>query len=143
VIALIVYRQLDRHNRSLEKVRKYGERLKEDLASFVAQKETAVKDYAIELDVQQRAAKELLKRLVLTEEELAAKSEAVAKIDERITAYDESLAELMKMTARAQENLNRIREESAFTDGLLKRLRDAKEQMDSLTKGLGGSGNPV
>ena len=102
MIALVLFRQFDKNNRSLDKVRKYGERLKEDLASFVAERESAVKDYAVELDVQQKAAKELLKRLVLTEEDLGAKAAAVAKIDERISAYDSSLDELMRLTARVQ-----------------------------------------
>ncbi len=136
LIALVLYRQLDRNNRSLEKLRKYGDRLKEDLSVFVAGKEAAVKDYAVELDVQQKAAKELLKRLILTEDELGAKVEAVAKIDERITAYDASLAELLRMTARAQENLNRIRDESGFTDTVLKRVQEAKDQLETAHKGL-------
>ncbi|AEJ20235.1 SpiroCoCo family coiled-coil protein [Gracilinema caldarium] len=137
LITLVLFRQLDKNNRSLDKVRKYGERLKEDLAAFVAEREAAVKDYAIELDVQQKAAKELLKRLVITEEDLAAKAQAVAKIDERISAYDASLAELMNMTARVQENLNRIKEESPFTETVLKRVLEAKTQLQALEKNLG------
>ena len=140
LVALILYRQLDRSNRSLDKVRKYGERLKDDLAVFVAEKESAVKDYAIELDVQQKAAKELLKRLVSTEEGLAARNEAVTKIDERIHAYDSSLDELMRMTARAQENLERLRDESTFTDSLVKRVKEAKEQLAHMEKSLGDLG---
>jgi hypothetical protein len=136
LITLVLFRQLDKNNRSLDKVRKYGERLKEDLAAFVAEREAAVKDYAIELDVQQKAAKELLKRLVITEEDLAAKAQAVTRIDERISAYDASLAELMNMTARVQENLNRIKEESPFTESVLKRVMEAKTQLQSLEKNL-------
>ncbi|GAB1482126.1 hypothetical protein MASR2M78_09410 [Treponema sp.] len=130
LVALILYRQLDRNNRSLDKVRKYGERLKEDLAAFVAERETAVKDYAVELDVQQKSAKELLRRIVTTEDDLHSRSEAIAKIDERIGAYDKSLEELMRMTSRAQENLVRIRDESTFTDGLVKKVKEAKDQME-------------
>jgi len=136
LITLVLFRQLDKNNRSLDKVRKYGERLKEDLAAFVAEREAAVKDYAIELDVQQKAAKELLKRLVITEEDLAAKAQAVTRIDERISAYDASLAELMNMTARVQENLNRIKEESPFTESVMKRVMEAKTQLQSLEKNL-------
>ena len=136
LITLVLFRQLDKNNRSLDKVRKYGERLKEDLAAFVAEREAAVKDYGIELDVQQKAAKELLKRLVITEEDLAAKAQAVTRIDERISAYDASLAELMNLTSRVQENLNRIKEESPFTESVLKRVMEAKTQLQSLEKNL-------
>jgi len=136
LVALILYRQLDRNNRSLDKVRKYGERLKDDLASFVAERETAVKDYAVELDVQQKSAKELLRRIITTEEGLNARTEAIAKIDERISAYDKSLEELLRMTSRAQENLVRIRDESAFTDSVIKKVKEAKDQFEGLEKGL-------
>jgi hypothetical protein len=129
LVALVLFRQLDRNNRSLEKLRKYGERLRDDLAAFVAEREAAVKDYAVELDVQRKAAKELLNRIVSVEEGFAARVEGVAKIDERLSSYDKSLEELLRMTARAQENLDRLRDESAFTDGLLKRVKDAKDQL--------------
>lgn len=137
LITLVLFRQLDKNKRSLDKVRKYGERLKEDLAAFVAEREAAVKDYAVELDVQQKAAKELLKRLMLTEEDLGAKAAAVTKIDERISAYDASLEELMRLTGLVQENLNRIKEESPFTESVLKRVSEAKNQLQTLEKNLG------
>jgi DNA repair exonuclease SbcCD ATPase subunit len=132
VLALVLYRQLDRNNRSLDKMRKYGDRLKEELSAFVLQKESAVKDYAVELDVHQKSAKELMKRVQLTDDELAAKAEAVSRIDERIGAYDTALEELVRMTARVQENLTRIREESAFVETVGKRVSEASGKMTSI-----------
>ncbi|QQO09028.1 SpiroCoCo family coiled-coil protein [Breznakiella homolactica] len=135
-LVLILYRQLDKNNRSLEKMRKYGEKLKEELGAFVAEKEAAVRDYSVELDVQQKSAKELMKRLVVTDDELAGKAEAVARIDERINSYDASLEELMRMTGRVQENLSRIKDESAFVENAVKRVGDAKSRLESLEKDL-------
>ncbi|MDR2021007.1 MAG: hypothetical protein LBQ14_09610 [Treponema sp.] len=135
-LALILYRQLDRNNRSLDKMRKYGDRLKEELSAFVLEKESAVKDYAVELDVHQKSAKELMKRVHLTDEELAAKAEAVSRIDERISAYDTALEELVRMTARVQENLARIREESAFVETVGKRLSETSHKITSIEKNL-------
>lgn len=137
LIALVLFRQLDRNNRSLEKLRKYGEKLRDDLSAFVSEREAAVKDYAVELDVQRKSAKELLNRLVAVEEGFAARAEGIVKIDERLTAYDNSLEELLRMTARAQENLDRLRDESAFTDGVLKKVKEAKDQLAGVEKGLG------
>jgi hypothetical protein len=136
-LVLILYRQLDRQSHALNKVHKYADKLRVDLADFVAEKEAAVKDYGISLDVQQKSAKELMKRLQMTNEELALKAAAVAKIDERISAYDSSLEELVRMTGRVQENLNRIREESAFVEQVNKRVGEAKEKFVILEKGLG------
>jgi chromosome segregation ATPase len=136
-MVLFLYRQIDRHSQSMNKVQKYAAALKQDLTEFVAEKEAAVKDYAISLDVQQKAAKELLRRLQLTDEELAAKASAVTRIDERLNAYDVSLKELIEMSVRVQENLNRIREESAFVEKVNKRVGDSKEKFEAIEQGLG------
>jgi hypothetical protein len=136
-LVLILYRQLDRQNHAFNKVHKYADKLRLDLADFVAEKEAAVKDYGISLDVQQKSAKELMKRLQMTNEELAVKAAKVNEIDERLSVYDHTLEELVRMTGRVQENLNRIREESAFVEQVNKRVGDAKEKFVTLEKGLG------
>ncbi len=136
LIALVLFRQLDKNNRSLDKLRRFGDKLKEDLGAFVAEREAGVKDYAVELDVQQKAAKEALKRLAAAEEALGKRAEQLSAIEERIASYDQSLAELIRMTGRAQENLERVRAESEFADGLSKKLKDAREKISSVESAL-------
>jgi chromosome segregation ATPase len=139
VLILILYRQLDRNNRSLDKVRKYGDRLteelKEELTGMVAEKEAAVKDYITELGVELQSAKVLFERF--QDQELAGKAEAVAKIDERLNAYDLSLEELVRMTGRVQENMNRIREESVFVENAGRRVSEVKAKLEGIEKNLG------
>jgi DNA repair exonuclease SbcCD ATPase subunit len=137
-LAFILYHQLNRRGHALDKVREYSKRVKEDLASFVAEKEAAVRDYIVELGVQQQSAKELMRRLVVTDEEMADKAAAMAKIDERIGAYDRSLQELTQMTGRVQENLNRIREESAFVENAVKRISAAENKLQGMEHNLDG-----
>jgi chromosome segregation ATPase len=135
---LFLYRQFDKRNRSLDKVHRYAEHLKDELDSFVSEKENAVKDYSIDLDVQQKSAKELMNKLKLTEEEFAEKAKAISKIDERINDYDSSLEELVRMTSMVQGNLDRIREESAFVETVNKKVSDVRERIGTLEKGLAG-----
>jgi chromosome segregation ATPase len=134
LLVLILYRQFDRKNRALDKLHKYAGRIKEELAAFVEEKERAVKDYGIALKVQQDSARELMRRLQITDQEMAEKAAAVSKIDERISAYDTSLEELVRMTGRVQENLNRIRDESAFVENVHRRISDAKGKIDNLER---------
>jgi len=131
-IVLFVFRQMDKDNCSLEKVRKYADKLKEDLEFFVSERGQAIKDYAIELDVQQKSAKELLSRIHEVETELHSKSEEIALIDKRISDYDRTLDELLSMTERADENLKRIREESSYADQIAKKITDVKAHLDAL-----------
>jgi chromosome segregation ATPase len=132
VLILILYRQFDRQNRTLDKIHKYADRLKEELAAFVDEKERDVRNYGVTLKVQQDSAKELMKRLQITDEELAEKAAAVSKIDERISAYDSSLEELVRMTGRVQENLNRIRDESSFVEGVHQRISELRGKIDGI-----------
>ncbi|MDR3122351.1 MAG: hypothetical protein LBU16_01040 [Treponema sp.] len=135
-LVLILFRQLDRNNRTLEKMRKYGDRLKDELTEFVAQKEAAVRDYGVDLDVHQKQAKELLNRIQTSDDSLAAKAEVVANFNERLKTYDSTLGELVRMTARVQENLNRIQDESSFVEGVGRRIAETKEKLGSIEKGL-------
>ena len=63
LIVLIVYRQLDKNNRSLDKVKRYAGRVHDDLEAHVQEKVVSIKDMGIELEVHQKAAREVLKRV--------------------------------------------------------------------------------
>jgi DNA repair exonuclease SbcCD ATPase subunit len=136
IAILAIYRFLDRNNRSLEKVKKYADKLKDDLAAFVEQRHVTLKDYAIEIDVRQKAAKEVLSRVKEIEDSLNSRAQALDSIGKRISEYDSVLDELMGMTERADENLRRIKEESEFADTVAKKLEAAEAKLDSVMKGL-------
>ena len=136
--ALFLYRQLDKENRSLDKVRKYADKCKEELASYAEEKGAAVKDFGIALDVERKSATELMRRLqVLTEQELAQKTQAISRMEERLKNYDSSMEDLAVMAERVQENMGRIREESAFVENAGRRVTEAKEKLEQIEKSMG------
>lgn len=128
-IILAVYRFLDRDNRSLEKVKKFTDRIREDLSAYVDQRSEDLKSYGIELDVRSKAAKEILKRVKEAQDELESRSETLDSMGSRLTEYDGVLARLADMTARVDENLKRIHEESLFADQLARKLKDSEEAL--------------
>jgi chromosome segregation ATPase len=136
LLVLVIFRQLDRGNRSLEKLRKYTDKLEEELSGFVEQRSTDIKDFAIELDVQQKAAKEILKRIQSVEDSLKTRADGIAQIDKRLAEYDKALDELMQMTGRAEENMKRLHDESEFIDSVGRRVKEAQSQFDTLIKQL-------
>lgn len=137
-LTLFLYRQLDRKNRSLERISKYVDKVKGELDVYVEKKAGEVKNYGINLKVEQQAAAELMKQVqALTEKDLAEKVAAIARIDERINMYDASLDELVRMTGRVQENLNRIRDESAFVENTGRQIGEAREKLNDMEKDLG------
>jgi chromosome segregation ATPase len=131
-VVLLMYRQLDRDNRSLERVKKYTDKLKDELSGYVDKRSEDLQRYGIELDVQQKAAKELLKHLQGVEEGLNSRAEAIGAIEKRLGEYDAALARLMDMTSKVDENLSRLHDESEFTDSVARKLEAAEKTMSAI-----------
>jgi len=135
---MIFFRLLDRSNRSLNMVRKYVQKCKDEIAAFAEEKGAELNGFGISLDVEKKAANKLLHEIGrITREELAQKVQALAQMDERIHGYDASLTELIQMTGRVQENLNRIRDEAGFVDGVSRRLAEIRERVEAAEGEIG------
>ena len=137
--AVIFFRQLDRSNRSLEKVKRYGDRVMRSLAAFVEKKNSEIKDLAIEVQVSVKQGKELLRSVRDVQDDLAVRrrdlEERSAEIDAigaRIDGYDAALAELVNMSERVDENLRRLRGE----DERLRRVDDQRTALQERLTGL-------
>lgn len=136
LIILALYRQLDKNNRSLEKIKRYSDKIKEELDIYVDEKTVEVKNFAIDLEVHHKTGKEILSRIQSLEEQLDSKAGHVEKLYEKINGYDKVLNELNTMTLKVQENLNRLHEESEFVDKVGKRVKDAGLSVMQLEKSL-------
>ncbi len=133
---LFLFRQLDRNNRSLEKLRKYSDHMKAELGDYVAEREVELKNYGVELGVQQQAAQQLLKRIQEVDSQLADRAENIASIGQRIGEYDRALDELMRLTAKTKSDIEQIRETGAFTETLSRRLKEGREQLVALERDM-------
>ncbi|HKK49513.1 MAG TPA: hypothetical protein VJ932_10480, partial [Alkalispirochaeta sp.] len=138
VVILAVYRQLDRNNRSLEKVKRFVERVQGEMDEIVAEKVTMLKDIGIEVDVHQKAAKEVLKRINSVEEDLNSRTDSLEAIGTRLTEYEQALDQLMNLTQRTEENISRVRDESEYVDKVGKRIKATQAKIDELEQALPG-----
>ncbi|MFW5695068.1 MAG: SpiroCoCo family coiled-coil protein, partial [Alkalispirochaeta sp.] len=138
VVILAVYRQLDRNNRSLEKVKRFVERVQGEMDEIVAEKVTMLKDIGIEVDVHQKAAKEVLKRINSIEEDLNSRTDSLEAIGTRLTDYEQALDQLMNLTQRTEENISRVRDESEYVDKVGKRIKATQAKIDELEQALPG-----
>jgi DNA repair exonuclease SbcCD ATPase subunit len=129
LIILIIYRQIDRNNRSLEKVKRFSDKMKDQLAKSVEEKTAEMKNLAIELQVNMKSGKEVLKRVRDVEDGLNERAQGIDDVREKINGYDHALEELVGMTARVEENLKRIQSESLFVDKVGKRINEASEKL--------------
>ncbi len=131
LVILLVYRQLDRDNRSLEKVKKFADRQRDELTAYVDKRSDDLRRFGIELDVQQKAAKVALDRIQAVQEGLAQRADAIGGIEKRLAEYDDALARLKDMTSRVDENLSRIRDESDFVESVAKPSTPPKRSCSS------------
>jgi len=136
LVVLIVYRRMDRDNRSLEKVKKFADRQRDEISAYVEKRAEDLQRFGIELDVQQKAAKVALDRIQTVQEGLSERAEAIGGIEKRLAEYDAALARLKDMTARVDENLVRIHEESDFIDTVAKRVEAAQKDLQLVQREL-------
>jgi len=133
VIAMFVaYHLLTADNRSLEKLKRLGDRLRDELSTFVDSKAEEVKHYGIELDVQQKAAKVVLEKIQEAQTTIDAESDSITKIAERFREYDETLARLMDMTKRVDQNIAHLAAQNEFIENLARRVESAGKKMNAI-----------
>jgi chromosome segregation ATPase len=137
LVVLIIYRQIDRNNRSLEKVKRFSDKMKDELAKSVEEKSAEMKNLAIELQVNMKAGKEVLKRIREVEDGLNERAQGIGEIRKRIDGYDHAMEELVGMTARVEENLKRIQAESVFVDKVGRRISGASESLKKVEQEIG------
>ena len=140
---IIAFRQSDKNNRSIEKAKKYGDKIKEDLEAFVNEKNSTLSDLSTELGVQQSKAIATVKRLddlramfLEQTETVEARSAAIQDIDRYITESGQTIQKLMDMTALAEKNLMEITREADFVDSLAKSINAARAQLNNLTESI-------
>ena len=134
LLILVIYRQLDRNNRSLEKVKRFSDHIIANLGKQVEEKTREIKDLSIDLQVGLKTGKEILARVNRHDEQLADKAKNLVGLQERLDGYDKTLNELAGMTERVEENLKRIRSESLFVDQVGKRLQATSVQLVKLER---------
>ncbi len=137
VIAMFVaYHLLTADNRSLEKLKRLGDRLRDELSAFVSAKAEEVKHYGIDLDVQQKAAKVVLEKIQEAQATIDAESESITKIADRFREYDETLARLMDMTKRVDQNIAHLASQNEFIENLARRVEAAGRKMTAIEEDM-------
>jgi chromosome segregation ATPase len=134
VVILFVYRQLDKNNRSLEKIRQFAETVRRDLNTFVEERTATVKDFETVLKVHDKTAVEILKRIQAVESNLLARTPEIEDMQARLDRYAASMGDLEAQTKRLDANLGRLKEETAFVDRVSQRIKGAADQMATLEK---------
>lgn len=140
---IMIFRQSDKNNRSIEKAKRYGERIKEDLETFINEKQAGLSEVATELGVQQTRAIAAVKKLDEIYSQfmnnagiLEDRSAAIQEIDQYIVKSDQTIQKLMDMTSLAEKNLTQITREADFVESLAKSINAAKTELNEVTASI-------
>jgi DNA repair exonuclease SbcCD ATPase subunit len=134
LVVLAIYRAMDRNNRSLEKLKRFSDKITENLSAQVQAQTAQVRDLTAELQNGLKSGKEILARARAVDEILQARAADVEAIQKRFTEYDHSLEELTNMSARVDKNLAKIRDESEFVDSIGRAIAESAQHLQKLER---------
>ena len=122
VAMLFAYRYFDLRSRSLAKTKRYADRIAGRLAATIEQNTSAIHDQAIELQVNLKTGKELLKRIRDVEDHLDARTAEARQCGERIAGQMQTVDALTKRTGEVAVEVRRIMAECSATAAVGERL---------------------
>ncbi len=129
---VLVYRILDKNNRSLEKVRKYVQTAQKELDAFLDARTQGLKDFTVDLQVHEATSKQIIQRVKTAEDELQAKAQNLEELAKRLEKLTLEVGNLESMSFKVDDNLTRLKEESEFVDKVGRRIKTASEQMQAI-----------
>ncbi len=138
ILVLFLNRRFDKNSRTLENVRKYGDKVKGDLDAFVKEKKTQIHDLNIEADAQAQKNRAILQHMREENASLANQSEDAASAIARFGEVFTRAEELESVLKNLDENLSRIQKESEYVDSVGVRLNELLKRAGELGRGMEG-----
>ncbi len=140
---IFLFRELDKQNNSLAKVKKFSDKVMADIGEYFKSQSASIKNSSIELDVKQSQAVAAVKRLEENtvkfnsrNTEITQKIELVNELEKRLNSYDVSLKDLIEMTANVEENLDRVRKYSNFVSKISQKIDSYDKQINLIEKSI-------
>lgn len=146
VAMVLIFRQMDANNKSIDKIKRFSDKLKEDLDAYFEGRTQSLQNAAIDLDTKQTQAIASVKRLQKFDEDFAVRSKEIedringlSEVETRIDGYDSIIKDLIDKTGRAEENLQHLSAQSKHFDGTFKKIKELQDklvQIDGAIPGL-------
>jgi len=141
LMMILFFRQTDKNSRSIEKAKKYGDRVKDEIEGFVNERTQNLREAAIELDAKISQAIAAVNRLDTIYNDFKKKSDvltarvsSIDAIEKTVAGAEQTIKTVMDMTALAEKNLARVSQESDFVDSLAKKVADARGELNRISK---------
>ena len=136
-----LFRQLDKDNNSMEKVKKFTSLRIEEFDNYFQEKQRNLVAAGAEIDTKQQQAAAAVKRLEKQLDDFHQMAEGLQKdinsvqnIEAKLKGYDNSIGTLSDMTSKVEENLLRLKKESLIIEKLDTQLSSQKKNLDDVEK---------
>ena len=138
LIVVLIFRFLDRGNRSLEKVKRFTGRAQQELLAIAEEQTQQLRDLAINVEVHQQSAVKAIDQLEAAAEDLNKRTSYVEEIERRIDQYDLALKQLVDMTNTVDQNIKGIQQESAYVDGVGRSIKESQKHLEAVERTIPG-----
>ena len=138
VAILFAYRYFDLRSRSLGKIKRYADRIAKRLAETTEQNNSAIHDMAIELQVNLKTGKELLKRIRDVEEHLDARTAEARQFGDRIAGQMQTVDTLTERTGEVVDEVRRIMAECSAAAAVGERIGEMSGACSRLEQRIDG-----
>jgi DNA repair exonuclease SbcCD ATPase subunit len=146
-IGFLLSRFLGKHNRNISLARDYGKHLKDELKNelktYIEQKESNVRDYGVSLEADLKRAAILKESMEDEIENLAKNMQTLNAMGQRIDRYDALLNEMDTRTDRVEENLSRIQVESEFVEKLAETMGSVRLRLGEIDHNIAEMQNRI
>ena len=136
---ILLLRHADKGNRSLEKIKKYTDRVRSEFDSYFIQQEEKLKNMSVITESNTDKSVAVVKRLEKQYEDFAARSNVLDQrfqmmndIESRLSAYKEASQQVFEMTTRLEQNLENLHKESEIIDQVSKKIAAQKQSVATL-----------
>ena len=145
IAMVLIFRQMDANNKSIEKVKLFSDKLKKDLESYIEGRNESLQKAAIDLDTKEQQAIATVKSLQNFDKSFAVRAKeiedqinALSEVETRIDGYDSIIKDLIDKTGRAEENLQHLSAQSKHFDATFKKIKEMQDKLLRLDSSIQG-----
>lgn len=136
LLILVIIRALDRNNRSLEKLKRFSDKISANIAALAEEKSAQIREFMIDLQGNLTAGKEMMARARTVEEALQARSAEVEGVRKRLLDYEKNFSDLASVSTRLDQTLKKLREHAEAADSVGRRIGETAGRLEKLEKRL-------
>jgi chromosome segregation ATPase len=136
LLILVILRALDRNNRSLEKLKRFSDKIGANISALAQEKAAQIGEITAGLQASLATGKDLMTRARAVDEALQTRAAEVEGVRKRLLDYEKGFSEIASVSSRLDQTLKKLRAEAEAADSVGKRIGETAARIEKLEKKL-------